>query len=572
MSLPPNIESHLPRSRPLYIALILTASILICVPIYYNGVPTGNGYDLRQHYQFAQVIYDTVQNGKIYPDWTATTNAGYGDIGLRFYPPLAYYVLAGFHAVAGDWYPASFLTFTLWFFLSGLGIYLWAREWFEENASLFAALVYIVMPYHVSELYNAFTYAEFAASAILPFCFLFVTRICKNKGPLNLVGLAISYALLVLSHVPVAFIGSIALFAYSLSFFNRETFVPTFLKLSSGSLLGALASSFYWIRMVTEFDFVRHATDEFTVAAYDFHSNFALSYFYVGAEKYSSGSLWFCDLVLLMSAMFFVPALLASISLIKRHSLTPLLVLLFFGLFMATPVSLPVWEHFPLLQKVQFPWRWLAVISMSGAVLSGFAFNILANFFAPQKRPVAILIGGLVLAGTIFTATQVIRPVNYFSRAEFAKLTQGLQEANSYECWWPVWANKKALAVTEKVSLADRRYKIESWQPNERLFDIDAGAAQTVRIATFWYPRWRAEVTGSPVEVSRDGNGAISIPIPAEKAMVLLRFQETAAFHIACVTSAIAWLLMFSLLGLSCLKAGSLFKSKSFPVNEEYSA
>ena len=555
------IEVKEPRFRFFYIALILIASILICVPIYYNGVPTGNGYDLPQHYQFAQVIYDTVQNGKIYPDWIAATNAGYGDVGLRFYPPLAYYVLAGFRGLAGNWYSASFLTFTFWFFLSGLGIYLWAREWFEENASLFAALVYIVMPYHVGELYNAFTYAEFAASAILPFCFLFVTRICKNKGPLNVVGLAVSYALLVLAHVPIAFVGSIALLVYSLSWLRRETPLPIFLKLSSGAVLGAVASSFYWIRMITEFEFVRHATSEFSVAAYDFHSNFALSYFYVGAEKYSAGSLWFCDLVLLMSAMFFVPALLASIPLIKRRSLLPLIALLFLGLFMATPVSLPVWEHFPLLQKVQFPWRWLAIISMAGAVISALSFDCLTRFFPTQRRPVAILIGGLVLTGAIFTATQVIRPVNYFSLDEFAKLMQGLQDAKSYECWWPVWANKKALSVTEKVSITDRKYEIESWQPNERRLDIDDGAPQTVRIATFWYPRWRAEVNGSPVEVSSDENGAILIPVPAEKATVRLWFQETRGFYIACWISAITWLIILSILGYKWLRQG-MTKSK----------
>jgi hypothetical protein len=74
-----------------------------------------------------------------------------------------------------------------------------------------------------------------------------------------------------------------------------------------------------------------------------------------------------------------------------------------------------------------------------------------------------------------------------------------------------------------------------------------------VRLATFWYPRWRAEVNGSPVEVSRDENGAITIPIPAEKATVRLWFQETAAFSVACVVSSIAWLLMLSALAFASL-------------------
>jgi hypothetical protein len=289
----------------------------------------------------------------------------------------------------------------------------------------------------------------------------------------------------------------------------------------------------------------------------------------VGAEQYTSGSLWFCDLVLLASAMFFIPATLASLSSIKHRSLVPLTLLVFLGLFMTTPASLPIWDHFTLLQKTQFPWRWLAIISMSGAVISGLGFESLSNFFVPQKRPTAILIGGLVLAGTVFTATQIIRPVNYISPQAFVKLTEPLLEAKSYECWWPVWANKKALSIREKVSVKDRTNEIETWQPAERTINFEAGEPQMARIATFWYPRWQAEVNGSPVEVAHDENGAILIPIPAEKATAMIWIQETWAYRVAGIVSGIIWLLLLSALAFYRLGLSLQFRTKSPLLAEE---
>ena len=64
------------------------------------------------------------------------------------------------------------------------------------NASLFGAAVYTIAPYHVNQIYNAFTYAEFAAAGVLPFCFLFAERICKRRDWISSVGFAISFALL----------------------------------------------------------------------------------------------------------------------------------------------------------------------------------------------------------------------------------------------------------------------------------------------------------------------------------------------------------------------------------------
>ena len=83
----------------IYLLLIFLISGLMVLPIYWLGIPRGN--DLPQHYQFALTFQESLQNGIFYPSWSAASNFGYGDVGIRFYPPLAYYVLVFFEWITG---------------------------------------------------------------------------------------------------------------------------------------------------------------------------------------------------------------------------------------------------------------------------------------------------------------------------------------------------------------------------------------------------------------------------------------------------------------------------------------
>ena len=569
---PANIDLNNCNSSYLSVGSILTASILVCLPVLLYGVPSGN--DLPQHYQFAQTVFDNLKSSDYYAGWTSSTNGGYGDVGLRFYPPLAYYVLAGFRGIAGNWGLASFLTFTFWFFVGGTGVYFLSREWFSENASLFGALVYMIMPYHVNEIYNAFTYAEFAASSILPFCFLFVTRVVRGGRSADVILLAASYALLILTHLPVAVITSIALLVYAVVSLEKTDRLRAIARLGVSVVVGLCASSFYWLRMVTELDFVNHTASQFTDSAYDFRSNFVLSFLYSSVND-ESRSLWFCDLMLLASALFLIPG---SIIFLKkadsslRRQLTPIFVILILGIFMATPLSIPVWEHFATLQRIQFPWRWLCLVSLAGAAISAAGVSSLTSISDHYRRPVLLIVAGLSIAAGTFTAAQIIRPARYIPQTEFSVLMSRIATNESFECWMPVWANKKALAVREKVTGIDRQAAIEAWRPTERAVSFEAGNEQTARFATFWYPRWRAEVNGSPVELSRDENGAILIPIPAEKAVVKLWFQETPAFYISSWASGAAWIVILLVLGLGWLRRVHLRTKQPLFAHEEFSS
>lgn len=536
------------------LSFLVLASLVVTLPIFYYGVPSGN--DLAQHYQFAMTFYDALKNGVLYPGWADAANFGFGDVGVRFYPPFSYYVLVLFRWIFGNWYDASSFTFLFWFFLSGLGVYYWTREFFDETSSLAAALAYIVMPYHVNQIYNAFLYAEFAASAILPFCFLFVTRICKKGKLVDIAGLSASYSLLILTHLPLTIVGSIALLVYAVFSLRKHRFAQTILKLSVAVVLAVGASSFYWLRVLTELDLVKHNSLEFTAADFDFQSNFLFSYFSTTSLNYGARSLWFIDLLAIFTFAFFVPSAIVFYYYVRdRESLRlgNAVALVAVALFFATPLSSFVWKNFTFLQKMQFPWRWMTVISIGGVVFIGAGFQYLARLFRTKARPIALLASGLIVLGIVFTATQVMRPAIYASRTEFTEKTKNLSEAQSCDCWWPIWSKREAFLNREKVWAGTREIEIDSFGGSERIFRIAPGIEQNARIAIFYYPNWRAIVNGYFIPAGKDEYGTILVPLPPEQAEVRLFFQESDYVKSAGVFSFVIWLVLAGYLGTSLI-------------------
>ena len=71
---------------------VLVIALLVMLPLYIYGMPYG--LDLPHHYRIAQGFYDSLTSGNFYPSWLPSTNGGYGDPSVRFYPPALYYLFA----------------------------------------------------------------------------------------------------------------------------------------------------------------------------------------------------------------------------------------------------------------------------------------------------------------------------------------------------------------------------------------------------------------------------------------------------------------------------------------------
>src|SRR5215212_11585818 len=238
--------SPLARSSGFVVAI----SLAVVVPTLLWGIPSN--LDLSNHFRFALPFYDAIAGGHLYPGWLAESNHGYGDPSFRFYPPTLYYVLAAARFVIGNWYGATLVVFVMVSITGALGMYFWARSILPAASASWAAFFYALAPYHLNQLYQATLLAEWAGSAVLPFVFGFVDRVCERGRRRDIAGLAATYGLLVFTHLPLAVIGSLALVVYALVRTGGTGRIRKLAKLSCGAVLGLSVSAIYWVTMVSE--------------------------------------------------------------------------------------------------------------------------------------------------------------------------------------------------------------------------------------------------------------------------------------------------------------------------------
>ncbi len=529
--------------------MLFFAAVVLTLPIYYFGMPSGN--DLPQHFRFIHTFYDAVHAGEIYPVWPGETNLGFGDIGIRFYPPVAYYAVVLFRSFTDSWTTAISAAICFWFFTGGLGTFLLSRESFSDRASAIASIVFMAMPYHANQIYNAGLFAEFAGLAILPYCFLFVRRTVLTGRTTDIAALSVAYALLILTHLPLAIIGSVALLIYALALIEKKSLGSTIMKLASAVTASIIASAFYWVRMVSELSLVNHSGPAFTDRTYDFHQNFLGSILYFPSGVYGETSLWFTDLLFGITLAMIIPSVIVIyLCGSKKREIFPFLAVLAGAIFFSTPLSTWLWEHLELLRKIQFPWRILGLISLAGSVLIAGGIDQLSVIFITRLRPFGIVAAGLIIAGVVFTTAQVIKPADYSSRAEFDDHFDAYRADESYECWWPVWAKRGAFANHEKVTSNFREVENLEWTGADRTFVLGPGEEEKVRVATFYYPFWRATANGENVAVASDEDGTITLTVPGGRSTVRLFFEQPFYETIAGFSSLIAWLFLVSVLAV----------------------
>lgn len=498
------------------VAFVAAVSIFALVPALFFGIPSNR--DLSNHFRFALPFYDAIIGGDLYPGWLAESNSGYGDPSFRFYPPALYYLLGVFRLATGEWYFATLLTFALVSAAGGLGIYFWANSVLPSSQAVWVGLIYALAPYHLNQLYQATMLAEWAGSAVLPFVFAFLERICARGRWRDVAGFASCYALLVLTHLPLTIIGSIALFVYALARMESGRRLQALGKLSLAAVLGLGASSIYWVTMISELRWIG-INETYRDASVDYRFNFLLS-----TLSPDNLNVWWMNILALMTLLLSAPLVLLLRH--RRPHLKPVIVLTSFALFMALPLSRPIWQLLSPLQQTQFPWRWLALISMGAAVLTAAALPLLDHSAGTTARVKRLVILGAMGISVAFTLSHVVREAKFLPRQDFEKTLTGVRGTPSVNYWFPIWASSSAAPMTAAVEAAGRTVSIASWTAENRRFTVNAGAPTEARIRTFYYPHWTATSNGQVLNTRPDKDGALLVSLPRQAASVELSFKE----------------------------------------------
>ena len=509
-----------------YWLYVIAIGLLGSFALYLFGIPYG--LDLPHHFRLAQGFFESIKSGDFYPSWLSSTNGGYGDPSVRFYPPALYYLLSVFRWLTRDWYLATLATLSLLTVTGCAGMYLWASALTGRSYAVLAALLFMLSPFHANEMYQAGMYGQYAGASVLPFVFAFTERIIARGRWRDAGGLGISCGLLILCNLPLALLGSVAVSVYALIRLAQSFSRRSLYQLMAAALSGLAFSCGYWLPMLLELKWKRPSgsgQDKW----FDYRSNFIFH-----PSPNPMGDYWI-PIIITATLLMAVPAVVLLVRR-KRQALAPALgALLTF--FMATSLSKPIWDAFPALQETQFPWRWLTITSAFLSILVAISLPELVQMWRTRLRPLSIALLGIAVIALSFTILQVIRGATFRNQSAFDQMVASLQGSETNKDFLPVWVSDKPVTMNQPVETPGREVHVTEWSMEQKEFQIAPGASTEARLRILYYPYWKATSEGKQLIARPASDGALLVSIPETATSVKVDFVEPATTYVAGVWS-----------------------------------
>ena len=180
-------------------SVILVLAAVALIPLFLPGIAESDDILVSIYRVFA--LQESWRQGLFYPRFAPVLGFGYGEPLFQFYPPLASYVASAFALAGGGVVDGVKITFALALALSGLGAYRLGRALLPtRRGALLAAIVYMLAPYQLANLYVRGAMAEALALALLPWLLWAFQRLISVGGVYWFLGASLGLAGLLLTH------------------------------------------------------------------------------------------------------------------------------------------------------------------------------------------------------------------------------------------------------------------------------------------------------------------------------------------------------------------------------------
>lgn len=454
---------------------IIVATIL---PFFHTGL--FDVHDPTSAFRLYTLV-ETIKAGQFPPAWNNTLNFGFGYPLHLYYAPLFGYLASLFVPLLS--YEISIKAALLIASLIGsYGVYrLMIKAGFYS--AILASTAFTLLPYRASGLYVRGSYAEFLAMSILPWVIYFWTQPQNNKK--TIINTGIITSLFVLSHntLPLIFMPSILVMI--------AIFQTKFIKGSLFTLVAVAGlASWFMLPVIFERDFVQvehiakltNYKDHFVTLIQLWYSRWG----YGGSTAGIEGD----NMSFMLGKGQIVLALLGSVYLLLQKKWKELILLSFItvvAIFLSLEISNFVWDLFPILSVMQFPWRSLALSGIGLALLSGYSLHLLPT----QYRLVSSILACVLLLATNYSyfAPQEYRNYNYDIVSSQSNLDPLVKNKipEYLPRWMPVFPSERigddltrdAISVKGKVRME---------------------YAEPLTIDTAYMPQWRMTLDGQEVD------------------------------------------------------------------------
>ncbi len=544
-------------------------------------------------------------------------NAMNGDFFSRWFPHFA----LGLGLPVLEFFPSFFLTIAELFRMSGLGFiqstksaiimfgaigvlftYLLLRRLANRWAGILSATLFAYSPYRLVNLYVRGDLNEFASMNLFPMNLYLIVCLIEAENRhirIAITGfLALSITASITTHFPscVIQLPFFMLFIFGMILPGPDRSAK--FTASVSAVLAALAlSSAVWLNALLNLKLVlmekmtqgfAHFPDHFIhpLQWFSFYWNYGASVRGSGdAISFQLGNLGFAIIILSLIAVPFLHPR------INRKAVFIFLVLTLLSMAFTTALSEPLWRRLTILQKLQFPYRFLQIPAFCVPALAGLLAGPMCILDSRWPRRILPFLVVLVPIASI----HMCRPVRFLELTEqdiTVETVSRIRNTHATGEFIPRTALGKfpppkpfdgklekipkegySREETEKrlVMMIDRQVRPDRWEqdsvpvgaidvrpasldvldgqiritrtagpPHGRSYTIVAQKDSVLRYNQFHFDGWKLSIDGKPGGIAADqATGLITFGIPSGKHDILLHYDNLPSSHVLSIVALI---------------------------------
>ena len=571
------------RQTVVHLAVLSLGALALSWPALLHGIPDLS-HDGIMHATWTKPFAEQFWSGELYPRWLMNTNGGLGSAPFFIYPTLSTTISALVSPLVGSHDPHGWLlagiSCVIAMILSGYTAYFWLRDFTNPAGALFAATLYLLMPYHTAiDLYNRGAELELWSFVAVPLILWSVQAILRGKQ-WGFIGLVASYALLILSHLPITV--AFSLVPILLSFFLSDSGKWRAAFVTGGALAcGAGLVAIYLLPAMLDQSTVHvehHLDPYFSYVNWWLFKRAPLLDFKTRLLVVTTSTLFFA------AAMWWCSRRLLQVQPSRRREAAFYAGIALMSYLMMTQVTYPIWRYVRPLQYLPFPTRFNVVLAAATAALAAIAFPALRH----ASRTILVVCGLIVLVWIGSDSWAAATGYSVWRRVPEERIQtrdRAIELLRDYPLTWPATVNLRhyqfpdfenflAQHPPKQAWIADAggqtagTASVSDWRPREVHLQIRAQQDAILHINHFYYPGWQAHIEGSGQELSvqHDADGLLQIAAPLGTYTIKLSLEKRPPERFGIVISLCSLLLLVVLALLSAAgKTPSFLKCRATP-------